>query len=688
MRKGFTMKKSVKYLMFCLIICTLLSFTTIKSSAKPKISQKKISLLVSEKKSLKLVDNKSKVKWTSSNKAIATVNNKGQVKGKKAGKAIITAAVDGAKYKCKVTVKIGLDKTDITLEKGSSTKIKLCGSKIKKATSSDDSVVSISPNGEIIALSNGKASLVITGRNNKKYTCKVTVSGHKSSQKYNDSDQDKKERQGNNDSSSDDRNDSSKTEKSNDNDKSANPDYTNDNTAGNSDILDSISKAIKETNAHTIEQRKTIVMNVLNSTNNGSIDKKSIYYDSNAQSITYTDPVGRRSIYLLVAPKDGLNSSSNFSEILVPKSEIDPEVPKTKKITRASMTILYGFLERGSNEYTSMSMKDTWVNMGIRLDPIRVTNMRGLLGSQLNSNEVILFSFHGGSQKISNEDMETYIIVPERVTESSYPLYKDIPGVMKVAWHNEITNEDYERYAVTPDFIASAYSPGYYNSLVLLECCEAFGADSTLDDDLAKAFCKKGAKAVIGYHNSVSQNYSLDFYETLLKYLMTPGTTVSDAFNKTVSSKSSTGECLKNDGQYFSNKPVATPYRYGDPNLIIVKELPVPTYTNDDAEYMIDYYLKKHLKTYSYNCNLNVSRVYGNDLKKKYPNSKANLNYYNAEEHAYNGNLALYEFSCYDPNNQFLAKGYMDCDGTGHIYYSESPGSGFEADFSKYSPYY
>lgn len=40
---------------------------------------------------LKVKNNKKKVKWISSNKKIATVSKRGKVKGKKAGKVTITA---------------------------------------------------------------------------------------------------------------------------------------------------------------------------------------------------------------------------------------------------------------------------------------------------------------------------------------------------------------------------------------------------------------------------------------------------------------------------------------------------------------------------------------------------------------------------------------------------------------------
>lgn len=54
---------------------------------------------------LKLKNNKKKIKWSSSNKKVATVTKKGKVKGKKVGKATITAKVGKKKYKCKINVK-------------------------------------------------------------------------------------------------------------------------------------------------------------------------------------------------------------------------------------------------------------------------------------------------------------------------------------------------------------------------------------------------------------------------------------------------------------------------------------------------------------------------------------------------------------------------------------------------------
>ncbi|CVI67935.1 Bacterial Ig-like domain (group 2) [Eubacteriaceae bacterium CHKCI004] len=77
-----------------------------QAKAKPKLSSKKITIKVGQKKKLKVKNvKKKKVKWSTKNKAIATVNKKGKVVGKKKGKTTIIAKVGKKKLKCKVTVK-------------------------------------------------------------------------------------------------------------------------------------------------------------------------------------------------------------------------------------------------------------------------------------------------------------------------------------------------------------------------------------------------------------------------------------------------------------------------------------------------------------------------------------------------------------------------------------------------------
>lgn len=97
-------RKSLVGLVALVLVMSLLTVSTIEAKKAPKLSNKKITLKVGQKKKLK-VKNAKKVTWKSSNKKIATVSKKGVVTAKKAGKVTISAKVGKKVLKCKVTVK-------------------------------------------------------------------------------------------------------------------------------------------------------------------------------------------------------------------------------------------------------------------------------------------------------------------------------------------------------------------------------------------------------------------------------------------------------------------------------------------------------------------------------------------------------------------------------------------------------
>ena len=86
-----------------LVLVIAFAVPTQAKKKKVKLNKKKVTLEIGKKVTLKLKNNKKKVKWSSSNKKVATVK-KGKVTAKKKGKATITAKVGKKKYRCKVTV--------------------------------------------------------------------------------------------------------------------------------------------------------------------------------------------------------------------------------------------------------------------------------------------------------------------------------------------------------------------------------------------------------------------------------------------------------------------------------------------------------------------------------------------------------------------------------------------------------
>lgn len=99
------MKKFNKSLAITLILSLCLTLAApVDAKSKVRLNLTKATLSVGGSINLKLLNNKKKVTWKSSNKKVASVTKKGKVKAKKKGKAKIIARVGKKKYTCKVTV--------------------------------------------------------------------------------------------------------------------------------------------------------------------------------------------------------------------------------------------------------------------------------------------------------------------------------------------------------------------------------------------------------------------------------------------------------------------------------------------------------------------------------------------------------------------------------------------------------
>lgn len=99
------MKKFNKSLAITLILSLCLTLAApVDAKSKVKLNITKATLSIGGSINLKLLNNKKKVTWKSSNKKVASVTKKGKVKAKKKGKAKIIARVGKKKYTCKVTV--------------------------------------------------------------------------------------------------------------------------------------------------------------------------------------------------------------------------------------------------------------------------------------------------------------------------------------------------------------------------------------------------------------------------------------------------------------------------------------------------------------------------------------------------------------------------------------------------------
>ncbi len=131
------------------------------------------------------------VTWSSSNKKIATVDSKGNVIAVGTGKVTITCTAkdgSGKKATCKLQVvspvtSVKLNRKSFSIIEGKTTKLTSSvfpsTASIKKLnwSSDDESIVKVSSNGTVSAISPGVATITITSTDgtNKKATCLVTV---------------------------------------------------------------------------------------------------------------------------------------------------------------------------------------------------------------------------------------------------------------------------------------------------------------------------------------------------------------------------------------------------------------------------------------------------------------------------------------------------------------------------------
>lgn len=106
-------KKKLLYAGLLFLVAVLFCVPASRLQAKaPKLSRKKLTMTVGQKKVLKVKNTKKKVTWKSGKPKVVRVSKKGVLTAKKAGKAVVKAKVGKRTLKCNVTVKKKSDEKD------------------------------------------------------------------------------------------------------------------------------------------------------------------------------------------------------------------------------------------------------------------------------------------------------------------------------------------------------------------------------------------------------------------------------------------------------------------------------------------------------------------------------------------------------------------------------------------------
>ena len=150
--------------MIIVIIIGMCFSITAYGASEPKLNKTSLTLAIDESYPLVLKNADEDVEWFSSNKSIAKVDSEGVVTGLKSGTTTIIATYDGKEYECSVKVlKYRVKVKNTTMIVGDTQKASLIGTyddtaKIKWS-SSDKTIATVSSNGKITAVSDGKVKI-------------------------------------------------------------------------------------------------------------------------------------------------------------------------------------------------------------------------------------------------------------------------------------------------------------------------------------------------------------------------------------------------------------------------------------------------------------------------------------------------------------------------------------------------
>ncbi|MDD7714215.1 MAG: Ig-like domain-containing protein [Lachnobacterium sp.] len=172
--KKTIISKVVTFILMLCMVFTLIPSTTYASTLRMKNTNPEV--YVGKTIQLKLLGTSKKAKWVSGNTSIATVNSNGLVKAKKPGYVTIRATVGNKVANAGVLVnKPKLNKYVVTLNKGETFTLKLTGASVKKWSSSNSKVASVSSNGKVKALAGGNTTITCVNSSGYSRTCKIIV---------------------------------------------------------------------------------------------------------------------------------------------------------------------------------------------------------------------------------------------------------------------------------------------------------------------------------------------------------------------------------------------------------------------------------------------------------------------------------------------------------------------------------
>lgn len=334
------------------------------------------------------------------------------------------------------------------------------------------------------------------------------------------------------------------------------------------DVVDNaVKEAMSEKSFATLSSEKKIekIENVLDKLEkNNYIEKDSVKYSSESGLVSYkyyNGICGGASIYEF---SDNINGRETNNPSLFQEENVKVNTLSTSQDDNffAEGLILHSF---GTSAYRNVFYNDAekeWEEEGVDISidrSVTVSDLKSIDGK----NEIVCFSGHG-----SIYEGTTVMCTEETVTDDNRQTYTadlNKERIVPVFVEGELV------YWVFPKLFEDHYnSNSFSNSIIFSECCMFFGMNDDNSEEFANAFINNGAKAVMGYYNSVGADYSRDFIKECIDNLIL-GDTIGEAFNKAIKEHGEDDKLPEKDkGKSFYQPKAATPNLRGDKNARLI----------------------------------------------------------------------------------------------------------------------
>ena len=347
-----------------------------------------------------------------------------------------------------------------------------------------------------------------------------------------------------------------------------------------SDIRKSSQYIVKDSNG-----RAALIMEALSEqADSGNVIRESVEYDKEKQVVTYFFKSGLLGIETL-SEDDYLSNASESSLI-----ELNSFVSEELKDSQAEVLILNALDKNRSDFDHSKEIKsikkvkkmyEEWKELGINVKYDDEVDLEDI--TKLKGYKFVYLILHGNyydkyfepeNLHVSDTFISTNVRYEGDALEDFYKRYADYIKYKRIKPNGDIAVCN-GCFAFSSEFINSYYKDGELDgSIFFFGSCQLMGSGQIENEKWIDVLNKKSVSAVVGFHNSVDQEYAIYFGNSFFLSLV-EGKTANDSYSSAIN------ECGKNDHVWIKKYHLL---RYLDDSKYLDKDVAEPKFGgNKDA---------------------------------------------------------------------------------------------------------